>query len=352
MGARPARRARAAVAAPAEALLGLGRSRWHAPGGQPTRARRQVEHHPVDEAVRVLVVHDERQRAGGGRDAREGQGRRDAAPVAGVAGGMRPPAAKAGLASRSVRGAGGSGAAPLPPPPPQPASTSAVQIAAVRLIDASIARRALASSCESWFTSSRCPTARPSAPRPARPPPASGSWPPRSTRWPRAATRSASVQAVAGRAGVAVGHRLPPLPLEGRPVRRGLPARVAARARRRDRGGRRPTAAAAERVAAAVEAFCRRALAGPVLAYALIAEPVDPAVEAERLRLRRGYRDAFAARARRRRARGRAAPARLADASAAALVGAPRRGARRPAVAAQRPPAATRRWWPASSSSA
>ena len=51
---------------------------------------------------------------------------------------------------------------------------------------------------------------------------------------------------------------------------------------------------AAERVAGAVEAFCRRALAGPVLAYALIAEPVDPVVESERLRLRRGYRDAFA----------------------------------------------------------
>jgi AcrR family transcriptional regulator len=51
---------------------------------------------------------------------------------------------------------------------------------------------------------------------------------------------------------------------------------------------------ARERVAAAVEAFSRRALAGPVLAYALLAEPVDPAVEAERLRFRSGYRDAFA----------------------------------------------------------
>jgi AcrR family transcriptional regulator len=51
---------------------------------------------------------------------------------------------------------------------------------------------------------------------------------------------------------------------------------------------------AAERVAACVEAFSRRALAGPVLAYAQIAEPVDPAVEAERLTLRRGYRDVFA----------------------------------------------------------
>ena len=52
--------------------------------------------------------------------------------------------------------------------------------------------------------------------------------------------------------------------------------------------------AARERCAAGVEAFCRRALAGPVLAYAQIAEPVDPAVESERLRLRRGYRDVFA----------------------------------------------------------
>jgi AcrR family transcriptional regulator len=51
---------------------------------------------------------------------------------------------------------------------------------------------------------------------------------------------------------------------------------------------------AAERIAAAVEAFCRRALTEPVLAYAQLAEPVDPAIESERLRLRRGYRDAFA----------------------------------------------------------
>jgi AcrR family transcriptional regulator len=46
-----------------------------------------------------------------------------------------------------------------------------------------------------------------------------------------------------------------------------------------------------ERIAAAVEAFARRALAAPNRAYALIAEPVDPAVEAERLVFRRGYRD-------------------------------------------------------------
>jgi hypothetical protein len=37
-----------------------------------------------------------------------------------------------------------------------------------------------------------------------------------------------------------------------------------------------------------------RALAEPVRAYALIAEPVDPAVEAERLMFRRAYADLFA----------------------------------------------------------
>ena len=44
----------------------------------------------------------------------------------------------------------------------------------------------------------------------------------------------------------------------------------------------------------AVETFARRALRGRRLAWALIAEPVDPAVEAERLVFRRAYRDAFA----------------------------------------------------------
>src|SRR4051812_47009002 len=44
---------------------------------------------------------------------------------------------------------------------------------------------------------------------------------------------------------------------------------------------------------AAVETFARRALAGRRLAWALLAEPVDPVVEAERLAFRRAYRDAF-----------------------------------------------------------
>jgi AcrR family transcriptional regulator len=51
---------------------------------------------------------------------------------------------------------------------------------------------------------------------------------------------------------------------------------------------------ATQRIATAVEVFARRALRGRRLAFALIAEPVDPAVEAERLVFRRAYRDAFA----------------------------------------------------------
>jgi AcrR family transcriptional regulator len=49
-----------------------------------------------------------------------------------------------------------------------------------------------------------------------------------------------------------------------------------------------------DRITEAVETFAHRALASPRLAYALIAEPVDPRVEAERLVFRRAWRDLFA----------------------------------------------------------
>ena len=52
--------------------------------------------------------------------------------------------------------------------------------------------------------------------------------------------------------------------------------------------------AASERITAGVQTFARRALRGRRLAYALLAEPVDPAVEAERLVFRRAYRDVLA----------------------------------------------------------
>jgi AcrR family transcriptional regulator len=106
---------------------------------------------------------------------------------------------------------------------------------------------------------------------------------------------SATVQAVAGRAGVATGT-----------VYRHFPSKadLFAEAFRRASGREMDVFADAmrddartteERIAAAVEAFARRALAAPTRAYALIAEPVDPAVEAERLTFRRGYRDVLVA---------------------------------------------------------
>ena len=104
---------------------------------------------------------------------------------------------------------------------------------------------------------------------------------------------SASVQAIARRAGVATGSVYRHFPSKA-----ALFAEVFRRASQREldlvialtaNEELRPS----ERVAAAVEAFSRRALAGPTMAYALLAEPVDPVVEAERLRFRRGYRDAF-----------------------------------------------------------
>ena len=52
---------------------------------------------------------------------------------------------------------------------------------------------------------------------------------------------------------------------------------------------------AANRVAVGIETFARRALRGRRLAWALLAEPVDPAVEAERLHFRHSYRDLMAA---------------------------------------------------------
>jgi AcrR family transcriptional regulator len=105
---------------------------------------------------------------------------------------------------------------------------------------------------------------------------------------------SASVQAVAARAGVATGsvyrHFESKAELFAEVFRRSsqpeldLVTELTAD----------ESAPAAARIGHAAEAFARRALAAPRLSYALIAEPVDPLVEAERLEFRRGYRDAFA----------------------------------------------------------
>jgi AcrR family transcriptional regulator len=103
---------------------------------------------------------------------------------------------------------------------------------------------------------------------------------------------SASVVAVARRAGVATGSVYRHFPSKG-----DLFAEVFRRASQREvdvlRSMTDRDEPVATRLAAWVEAFVRRALAEPVRAYALIAEPVDPAVEAERLTFRRVYADLF-----------------------------------------------------------
>jgi AcrR family transcriptional regulator len=103
---------------------------------------------------------------------------------------------------------------------------------------------------------------------------------------------SASVVAVARRAGVATGSVYRHFPSKA-----DLFSEVFRRASQREvdvlRGMADRNEPVAHRLAAWVEAFVRRALAEPVRAYALIAEPVDPAVEAERLVFRRVYADLF-----------------------------------------------------------
>jgi AcrR family transcriptional regulator len=105
---------------------------------------------------------------------------------------------------------------------------------------------------------------------------------------------SANVQAIARRAGIATGTVYRHFPSKSE-----LFAEVFRRASARELEVVTNVAAddgrsVRERIAVGAEAFARRALAEPTRAYALLAEPVDPAVEAERLTFRRGYRDVFA----------------------------------------------------------
>jgi AcrR family transcriptional regulator len=105
--------------------------------------------------------------------------------------------------------------------------------------------------------------------------------------------REAAVATVAARAGVATGTVYRHFPskseLFAEVFRRASQREVDATRAAGDAAGPR----AADRLAAAVEAFARRALKGRRLAWALLAEPVDPAVEAERLVFRRAYADNF-----------------------------------------------------------
>jgi AcrR family transcriptional regulator len=104
---------------------------------------------------------------------------------------------------------------------------------------------------------------------------------------------AAPIAAVADHAGVAVGTVYRYFPSKS-----DLFAEVFRVASQREvdemRAGAGATGSAAERIAAGTETFARRALAGRRLAWALLAEPVDPAVEAERLHFRHSYRDVIA----------------------------------------------------------
>jgi AcrR family transcriptional regulator len=106
---------------------------------------------------------------------------------------------------------------------------------------------------------------------------------------------AAPIAAVADRAGVAVGTVYRHFPsksdLFAEVFREASQHEVDAM---REAAAAKPGASAADRVATGVEAFARRALRGRRLAWALIAEPVDPAVEAERLHFRESYRDVLA----------------------------------------------------------
>jgi AcrR family transcriptional regulator len=102
---------------------------------------------------------------------------------------------------------------------------------------------------------------------------------------------SATVQAVATRARVATGtvyrHFPSKADLFAEAFRRASSREIEVFEQAAADDGRSAT----ERIAAATEAFARRALAAPTRAYALLAEPVDPAVDTQRLIFRRGYRD-------------------------------------------------------------
>lgn len=105
---------------------------------------------------------------------------------------------------------------------------------------------------------------------------------------------AASVAAIAERAGVAAGTLYRHFPSKGElfaELFRTVCSGEVEAMRAADPGAGVP---AADRAEAVIATFAGRALAAPRLAWALIAEPVDPLVDAERLAYRRAYRELLA----------------------------------------------------------
>ena len=106
---------------------------------------------------------------------------------------------------------------------------------------------------------------------------------------------AAPVAAVAARAGVAVGTVYRHFPSKSDLFAEVF--RVASQREvdaMREAGEARAGAGVDQQIAAGIESFARRALAGKRLAWALLAEPVDPAIETERLHFRESYHEVIA----------------------------------------------------------
>ena len=129
-----------------------------------------------------------------------------------------------------------------------------------------------------------------------------------------------SVAAVAERAGIAVGTVYRHFPTKAELVVRVF-RQVVSREVEAVRAASERPGDAAGRVVAVFETFAARALKAPRLAYALLAEPVDALIDAERLEFRRAFRDVVAEHVADG-VRARALPAQDAKITAAALVGA------------------------------
>lgn len=102
-----------------------------------------------------------------------------------------------------------------------------------------------------------------------------------------------SVAAVAERAGVAVGTVYRHFPTKAELVVRVF-RQVVSREVEAVRAASGQPGDATGRVVAVFETFAARALKAPRLAYALLAEPVDALIDAERLEFRRAFRDVVA----------------------------------------------------------